>query len=70
MTIKYIRRYLATKIGNKIVVIYNGSRNKRERYIGNLYRIYNNVFIIKLDNGTIKNFNFSDILTKTVQICI
>lgn len=70
MNIRYIRSYLISKIGSRIIIIYNGSRNKKERYIGNLYRIYNNVFIIRLDNNAIKCFNLNDILTKTIQLYI
>ena len=32
MNIKCIREYLVSKIGSKIIVIYYGSRNKKERY--------------------------------------
>ena len=70
MNIKYIKRYMCTKIGYKIIVIYYGSRNRRERYEGILYKLYNNVFIIKLSNGDVKSFSYNDVLTKTVQIYI
>ena len=70
MNIKYIRRYLISIIGSRIVVIYNGSRNRREHYVGVLCKVYNNVFIIKLDSGIIKSFNLNDILTKTIQLYV
>ena len=70
MNIKYMKRYLSSKIGDKIVVIYNGSRNRKERYDGIVYKIFNNVFIIKLDNNNVKSFNYIDILTKNIQIYI
>ena len=70
MNIKYIKRYLTTKIGCKIVVIYYGSRNHKEKYEGYLWKIYNNVFIIKLLTGEIKSFTYIDILTKNIQIYI
>ena len=68
MNIKYIKRYLTTKIGCKIVVIYYGSMNHKERYEGYLWKIYNNVF--KLLTGEIKSFTYIDILTKNIQIYI
>ena len=68
--IKSIKRYLETKIGDKIVIIYYGSRNKKEKYEGILCNVYNNVFIVKLSNGEVKCFSYSDILIKTIQICI
>ena len=70
MNIKQIKRYLATKIGNRIVIIYYGSRNRKERYDCILYKLYANVFIVKLLSGDIKSFSYSDILTKTIQIYI
>ena len=70
MTIKYIKKYLATKIGCSIVIIYYGSRNRRERYKGYLWKTYNNIFIIKLLSGEIKSFTYIDILTKNIQIYV
>ena len=70
MNIKYIKRYLATKTGCKIVILYYGSRNRKEKYEGILYRLYNNVFTIQLLNYEIKSFNYIDILTKTIRIYI
>lgn len=70
MNSKYIKNYLLNKIGKKVVVIYNGSRNRREKYSGILYKVYNNVFILKLSDNSIKCFNFCDIFTKSVQLYI
>lgn len=70
MSINHIKRYLSTKVGVNILILYYGSRNKKEIYRGVLYRLYNNVFTIRLKNGDIKSFSYSDILTKTIQICI
>lgn len=70
MNIKYIRRYMISKIGVPIVIIYYGSRNRKERYEGVLFKIYTNVFSIKLLSGEIKSFTYADILTKTIQIYI
>lgn len=70
MSIKYIRRYLATKLGCKIVVVYYGSRNRKERYEGYLFMVYPNVFVIKLLSNEIKSFTYVDILTKNIQIYI
>ena len=70
MNIKVIKNYLATKIGNKIVVIYYGSRNRRVRYMGVLYKIYTNVFTVKLYSGEIKSFMYIDIITKTIRIYV
>ena len=70
INIGQLKRYLSIKIGFKVVVVYYGSRNKVERYEGNLLRLYNNIFSIKLYNGDIKCFSYGDILTKTIRIYI
>lgn len=68
MNIKDIRGYLARKIGSRIVVIYYGSRNRKERYEGIVFKIYRNIFTIRLCNGDIKSFSYIDIMTKTIKI--
>ena len=70
MNIKNIRGYLKTKIGGNILVVYYGSRNRKEVYKGILYKLYDNIFTVKLLEGDIKSFSYSDILTKTIQIYI
>ena len=70
MNIKIIKNYLKSKIGCKVVIIYYGSRNRKEIYKGVLYRLYSNIFTIRLYNGDIKSFSYIDILTKTIQMCI
>ena len=70
MNIKEIRRFLRYKVGSNVVIVYYGSRNRKEKFNGVLYKLYSNIFTIKLYNGEVKSFSYSDILTKTVQICI
>lgn len=70
MNIKNIKNYLRTKVGFNLVVVYYGSRNRKEVYKGVLYKLYRNIFTIKLYNGEVKSFSYNDILTRTVQICI
>lgn len=70
MNIKRIKNYLKTRIGSNIVVIYYGSRNRKEIYKGILCKLYGNIFTMRLPSGEIKSFSYTDILTKTVQICI
>ena len=70
MNIKTIRNYLKTKIGFNIAIIYYGSSNRKEIYKGVLYKLYGNIFTIRLYNGDIKSFSYIDVLTKTIQICV
>ena len=70
MNIKAIRNYLKTKVGYNIIIIYYGSRNRKELYKGVLCKLYGNIFTIRLYSGEIKSFSYIDVLTKTIQICI
>ena len=70
MNLRHIKNYLDTKIGSRMVIIYHGSMNRKEKYCGFLFKTYSNIFVIKLLNGDIKSFSYIDILTKTIQICV
>ena len=70
MNIKNIKNYLKTKVGSNVLIVYYGSRNRKEKFNGVLYKLYSNIFTIKLYNGEVKSFSYSDILTKTIQMCI
>ena len=70
MNIKNIKNYLKTKIGSSIVIIYYGSRSRKEIYRGVLCKLYENIFMIRLNTGETKSFSYIDILIKNIQICI
>lgn len=70
MDISNMRKYLASKVGCNIIIIYHGSRNRKEKFNGILFRVYRNIFTIKLINGEVKCFSYIDILTKTICISI
>lgn len=68
MNIKLIRRYLASRIGSQVIIIYYGSRNRKERYEGIVWKTYGNIFTIRQCNGDLKSFSYIDILTRTIKI--
>lgn len=70
MNIKYVKNYLFTRIGKRVIVYYYGSRNRKERYEGIIDNIYRNVFVIRLFNGQVKCFNYFDIITGTIKIFV
>ena len=70
MNIKTIKNYLKTKVGSNVLIVYYGSRNRKEKFNGVLYKLYSNIFTIKLCNGEVRSCSYSDILTKTIQMCI
>lgn len=68
MTIKKIKNDIDNKIGDNVKVVYNGSRNKREEYVGVISETYNYIFIIKTDTDEIKSFSYRDVLTNTIEL--
>lgn len=69
MTISDIKEELNNHIGEKITINYNLGRNKKEEYRVVIKQLYNNIFIVKLENNEeIKSFSYSDVISKTVQI--
>lgn len=66
--INKIKNNIKNNLGKNVKVFYNGSRNKKEEYIGIVKEVYNNIFIVKLDTDEIKSFSYFDVLTNTVEI--
>ena len=70
--IEKIKLDIGEHIGDKVTIIYNGSRNKVEQYDAQITGLYNFIFTVKLNDGgdleETKSFSYSDVLTKTIQI--
>ena len=66
--IKKIKSNISDNLNKKVKILYNGSRNKKEEYIGTIKEVYNNIFIVKLDTDEIKSFSYFDVLTNTVEV--
>ena len=62
-----IRNYLLPHVGKKVRIKYNLGRNKFESFSAEIINVYNCLFLVKLDNNTIKSFSFSDIITKKIK---
>lgn len=63
-----IKNALIPLLGKKVKIKYNLGRNKYESYPAKIIKIYNSVFLVKLDNNIIKSFSFADIITKIIKI--
>jgi len=66
--IEKIRNDIKNNVGNYVNVVHNDGRNKIYEYKGKLVEIYNNIFIIMLEDGSKRCFKYSDILTKTIEL--
>lgn len=68
MTIDIIKNKIDNRIGDNVRVIYNGSRNRKEEYLGVISETYNYIFIVKMEGNEKKSFSYSDVLTNTIEV--
>jgi len=66
--ISKIREKLGDYIGERVVIKYNLGRNKYEKYNVVIKELYENIFIVEVNNSMKKSFTYTDILTKTIKI--
>ena len=65
-----IKKYIESKIGSKIVIVYLGNRSKEEKYSGFIDKAYRNIFTIITDNDRIKSFSYVDVLVGNIRVYI
>ena len=63
-----IKKAIYPLINKNIKIKYNLGRNKYEYFDAKIVNVYNSVFLVKLNNNTIKSFSFADIVTKIIKI--
>jgi len=66
--ISEVRSKLNNYIGQKVTIKYNLGRNKYEKYHVTIKELYENVFLVELNNNEKKSFTYTDIITKTIKI--
>ncbi|MCM1371143.1 MAG: Veg family protein [Clostridium sp.] len=71
MKLEEVKLKLNDYVGKNVIIKYNLGRNKFEEYEAKIKELYNNVFLVELnnnDNILIKSFSYTDIITKTIKI--
>ena len=71
MTINQIKADLNNHVGHKAVIKCNMGRNKYEKYNVTIKELYNNIFLVQMNNKNnpeIKSFSYTDVITKTIKI--
>lgn len=70
MRIEKIIELLQSKKGQLLNFKYNGARNQTEFFSGYIDNLYKSIFTINVKGNTnsIRCFNYSDILIKTLEI--
>lgn len=66
--INQIRSKLNEHIGKKVTIKYNLGRNKYEKYHVIIKELYDNVFLVELNDNERKSFSYTDVLTNTIKI--
>lgn len=68
MTIEKIKNKIDDNINKKVMIKYNGSRNKIEIYNGIILESYNYIFVVKLEDDKTMSFSYVDVLTKSIEV--
>ena len=73
MNLPEIKEYIAERINREIIIKQKIShRTIPVQYEGKIKEVYDNLFIIELNNTRLKNklvtFNYRDILTKSIEL--
>ena len=71
MKLDEIKTKLNNYVGKSVLIKYNLGRNKYEEYELKIKELYNNVFLVELENNInkeIKSFSYNDVITKTIKI--
>ena len=70
-TVPQIKEELKKHIGEEVLIKCNLGRNKYEKYNVVIKELYNNIFLVEIENEfytKIKSFSYADIITKTIKI--
>lgn len=67
---KGVKNALSNYLGKTVVIKYNLGRNKYEMYRATIKSLYNQVFLVEVENENhaIKSFSYADIITKTIKL--
>ncbi len=68
MNLDHIKKYIYDNLNVYHHFIYKGSRNLIEEFDGKIIKVFPAIFIIELDNGSIKSFNYNDVIIKHLKI--
>ena len=67
MNINDVKRKIQKLVNKKVIIKVNLGRNKHEKYIGVIEKVYFSIFTLKTET-TLKSFSYADLLTKEIII--
>ncbi|MDO5393731.1 MAG: Veg family protein [Mycoplasmatota bacterium] len=68
MMLSKIKKQLEEYVGQKKKFQFNGSRNLVEEFDGQILALYSNIFVIKLETGSVRSYSYNDLLVGTLSI--
>lgn len=68
MNLKYVRNKIFLLLNQRYSFVYKGNRNQIESFIGTIEKCYSRIFIIRLNDQSIKSFSYSDIIIGNLEI--
>lgn len=68
MTLDKIKKIVADNKGIIHLFRFKGARNQIDEFQGIITDLYPAIFIITLDNSTVKSFSYSDLLVDNLEI--
>ena len=68
MNVDKVRDEVKSKEGEILHFKFNGSRNQKQEFEGEIIETYQAIFVIKLRDNNIKSFSYSDLITSSLEI--
>lgn len=68
MNVWSVKEDLKNHLGSMANLKYSLGRNKYEKYIVTIKKLYNNVFIVENNKNEVKSFSYNDVIMKTIKI--
>lgn len=69
MNVDKVRSEVKSQEGKILHFKFNGSRNQKQEFDGEIIETYHSIFVVKLiDDNNIKSFSYSDLITSSLEI--
>lgn len=68
MNLANIRKKVMAEIGKKHHFRYRGVRNQIEEFAGIIINCYTSIFIIELEDNSIRSFSYNDFIINNIKI--
>ena len=68
MNREYIKKRVIDNINIMHKFLYRGSRNQNDIFEGKITKCYHSIFLIELNDGTVKSFSYNDFGINNIKI--